>query len=147
MKLQKGFSLIELLVVVAIVAILAAVALPAYQNYVTRGKIPDATSNLATKRVHMEQFFQDNHTYVGSDLAGPPVGPCVADTSSSRYFSFACVVAAGTYTITATGGNAATGDISMNGFSYTINESNTKGSNTKWGNSTSCWVTKKGGGC
>lgn len=143
MKLQKGFSLIELLVVVAIVAILAAVALPAYQDYVTRGKIPDATSNLATKRVHMEQFFQDNHTYVGSDAAG---GPCAADTSSSRYFSFACVIPnSSTYTITASGGNGA--DQSMAGFSYSVTESNTKGSATPWGNSLNCWVTKKGGGC
>lgn len=144
MKPQKGFSLIELMIVVAIVAILASVALPAYQDYVTRGKIPDAISNLATKRVRMEQFFQDNHSYVNSNAAG---GPCAADTSSSKYFSFSCVVAANTYTITAAGGNAATGDQSMANFSYTVNESNSKTSTTQWGNSGSCWVTKKGGAC
>jgi Tfp pilus assembly protein PilE len=94
----------------------------------------------------MEQFFQDNHTYVGSDAAG---GPCAADTSSSRYFTFSCPAAnltASTYTIQALGGNAATGDQSMANFTYTVDQSNTKNSTTPWGNN-SCWVTKKGAGC
>ncbi len=136
MKLQKGFSLIELLVAVVIVGILAAVALPAYQDYVTRGKIPDATSNLAAKRVQMEQYFQDNHTYVGAPA-------CANDTASSKYYTFVCnpAATATTYTITATG----TG--SMNGFNYSVDQSNTKTSTTNWGNSASCWVTKKGGAC
>lgn len=54
MKLQKGFTLIELMVVI-----------PAYQDYVTRGRIAEATSELASKRVLMEQWFQDSRSYVG----------------------------------------------------------------------------------
>lgn len=131
MKVQNGFTLIELMIVVAIIGILAAVALPAYNDYVTRGKLAEAKSVLSDGRIKLEQFFQDNRTYAG--------GPCPAAT---KYFIFACGAPdATTYTITATGiGNLAT-------YSYTINQANTKTSATPWGNSATCWVTNRGGAC
>jgi len=150
MKMQKGFSLIELMVAVAIAGILTAIAVPAYTNYVIRGKIPDATSNLAAKRVQMEQFYQDNRTYAGAPA-------CVADTASSKYFTFSCASAdafATTYTITATGGNT---DQSMAGFTYTL--ANTPTDNLKastitstqhpsWnGTQAACWITNAGAQC
>ena len=94
---QAGFTLIEVMITVAIVAILSMVALPSYREYVIRGNIPEATSRLATKQVQMEQFFQDNRTYVGGT-------GCTADTASSKYFDFSCsAVTATTFTITAAG--------------------------------------------
>lgn len=143
MKLQRGFTLIELLVVMVIIGVLTMIAMPSYNNYMIRGRIPDATSNLASKRIKMEQFFQDNKTYVGGT-------GCNLDTTSSQYFSFSCPVAATntTYSIVATG----TG--SMAGFSYTIDQTNTRTSaitapaNSSWiANSSSCWITKQGGVC
>ena len=142
MKMQRGFTLVELMIVVAIVSILATVALPAYSNYVVRGRIPDATGNLATKRVAMEQFFQDNRTYAGGT-------GCTSDTTTSQYFDFACPVAAtaSAYTIVATGKN------SMAGFSYTIDQNNTKQTTAApsgWvaaAMPTNCWITKQGGVC
>jgi len=136
---SSGFTLIELMVTIAIAAILAAVALPSYSDYVTRGKIPDATSNLAAKRVQMEQYFQDNHTYAGASA-------CNSDATSSKYFTFDCSVAgtATTYTLRATG----TG--SMAGFVYTVDQSNTKattGVPSGWTTNESCWVTRKDGSC
>src|SRR2546425_8114960 len=70
MQRPTGFTLIELMVAVAIVAILAAVALPNYTDYVRRGKIQEATSALLAMRVKTEQYFQDNRQY--------PTGGCVA---------------------------------------------------------------------
>lgn len=140
---QFGFTLIELMIVVVVVAILAAVAVPSYTDYVTRGRIPDATSNLATKRVKMEQFYQDNRTYVGAP-------ECTADTTTSSYFNFTCSVqTATTYTLQAAGKNA------MTGFTFTVDQSNAKattigtGAPSGWTAATpnNCWVTKKGGVC
>lgn len=143
MKSQKGFSLIELMTVAIIAGILAMIALPSYKNYVIRGKIPDATSNLAAKRVLLEQYFQDNRTYMGATAAGQG---CYADSVASKYFTFSCQgVGAATYQIVATG----TG--SMAGFVYTIDQNNTKTSTitaADWAaTSLNCWITKQGGQC
>lgn len=147
MKMQKGFTLVELMIVVIIVAILSVVALPAYNDYVIRGKIPDATSNLATKRVKMEQFFQDNRTYLNG--AG-----CTADTTTSQYFDFTCATAPGVVATASIYTIAAIGKGSMAGFTYTIDQSNTKTSTIAspapagWiATSAACWITKQGGIC
>jgi type IV pilus assembly protein PilE len=140
MARKSGFTLIELMIVLAIVGILAAIALPSYNAYIIRGRIPDATTNLASKRVRMEQFFQDNRTYVGA-TAGD------ADTTSSAYFDFsadATRTATG-YTLTARGKG------SMAGFTYTVDQANAKTSQvtgvSRWSGNTTCWVTKTGGIC
>jgi len=131
MKTIKGFTLIELMIVIVVIGILARIAYPSYTDYVIRGKLIEGTSALSNGRVKMEQYFQDNRTYVA--------GPAPANTTNFTYA--ASNLALGTYTITATGVG------SLAGFSYSINESNTKASTTPWGNSTTCWVVKKGGGC
>lgn len=146
MKTQKGFTLVELMIVVVIVGILSAVAIPAYTDYVIRGKIPDATSNLAKKRVQMEQFFQDNRTY----LAGTG---CTADTTTSQYFDFTCAAAPGVVATATAYTIAAIGKGSMAGFAYTIDQSNAKQTTaapTGWAATTmptNCWITKRDGQC
>lgn len=131
---QTGFTLIELMITVAVIGILAGIGFPAYNDYITRGKLVDATSGLSNGRVKMEQYFQDNRTYVD--------GPCPANT---KYFTFACDPTATTYTITATGvGN-------LSAFIYTINQANTKGTGglkAGWGAvPASCWIVRKGDSC
>ena len=74
-----GFTLIEVMIVVAIVAILAALAMPLYIDYIRRGRIPEATSNLSSQQVKMEQWFQDNQTYYTSSTntaCAPPALSC-----------------------------------------------------------------------
>jgi type IV pilus assembly protein PilE len=144
MTRRSGFTLIELMVTVAIIAILAAVALPSYQAYVMRGRIPDATTHLAAKRVRMEQFYQDNRTYVDA-----PAG--ARDENSSPYFVFSAT-GDGADTRTATGYTLfAQGRGPMTGFTFSVDQSNTKASVVTgvggWTGSPTCWVTKQGGVC
>ena len=63
MKPQQGFSLIELMIVVAVIGILAAVAYPAYQDYVIRSKRGDAMNALASIRIEQEKYRANNATY------------------------------------------------------------------------------------
>lgn len=142
-RAASGFTLIEVMIAVAIVAILASIAVPSYSAYVMRGKISDATSRLATRQVQMEQFFQDNRTYVAGTA-------CASDTTSSKEFDFSC-----------TGGGApsattfilsAVGKGSMAGFTFTINQSGAKTTASVPGgwatpSPNTCWVAKKGGEC
>jgi len=148
---QSGFTLIELMIAVAVVAVLAAIAVPAYTAYLIRGRIPQATAALAAKQVQLEQFFQDRRTYVGSDTIGVPP-PCSTDTATSRYFTFSCAGAgapsATTFVLTATG----TG--TMAGFAFTVDQSGTKTtsavpSSGGWSapSPNNCWVVRPGGQC
>ena len=131
MQKQTGFTLIELMIAVIIIGILVKIAMPSYSDYVIRGKLPEGTSTLSDGRVKMEQFFQDNHTYVN--------GTCPAATTN---FTYVCSnLSATTYLITATGTGA------LSAFSYTINQANLKTSTTPWGNGATCWVVVRGGAC
>lgn len=139
---SAGFTLIELMIVVAIIGILSAIAVPAYGDYVRRGKITEAISGLSDIRVKMEQFFQDRRTYDGGCAAGT-IAPLPANTNN---FTFSCTFGAGNTTYTAT----ATGINSMAGFLYTVDQVNAKSSTITgaWtASSSTCWVLKKDGSC
>ena len=148
MKVNRGFTLIELLVTIVIVGILASIALPSYRDYVVRSQLPEAFNTLAAQRVKMEQYFQDNKTYL------PPSGQTNAgddDTTSSKYFNFSAKPG-GAETRTATGYTlTATGKAAMTGFQYTIDQAGVKTSTVNgisgWTGNASCWVIKEGGQC
>lgn len=149
MRRISGFTLIEVMITVAIIGILARIAYPSYVEYVTRGKISEATSNLANMRVNLEQYYQDNRTYVGACVAGT-TAPLPTGT---KYFTFTCpTLTATTFTVTATG-IAGKG---MDGFVYTVDQGNnqvttiTAGSaaaTAGWTGNAACWVIRKGGSC
>lgn len=135
MHRSKGFTLIELMITVAIIGILAAVAMPSYQAYVIRGNIPEAGSGLSDLRLRIEQYFADNRTYVGFTCPTP---------SQSKNFVFACTIAdQNTYSISATGKSTS----NVANFTYTIDQNGTRASTTPWGDSNTCWISKQGGGC
>jgi type IV pilus assembly protein PilE len=151
MRQQRGFTLIEVMITVAIVAILASIALPSYQDYVRRGKIQEATSALLSMRTRLEQFYQDQRTFAGACVAGT-VAPL---PQNLRYFTVACPTLNATqYSVTATGGTLT--DSSMAGIVFSINETNTRATTVTSGTTmatagysgnTTCWVSKKGGSC
>ncbi|MSQ72959.1 MAG: prepilin-type N-terminal cleavage/methylation domain-containing protein [Betaproteobacteria bacterium] len=161
MPRQQGFTLIEIMITVAIVGIIAAVALPSYNDYITRSKITEATAQLSDLRVKMEQWFQDNRSYKNAAATGcgaimPVSYTTGTPTGPVKYFTYTCAApTTQTYTISATGSVAgAGGDTSMNGFLYTITETNVRASvmsgaaSTKgWTSNANCWVVKKPSSC
>jgi len=136
----KGFTLVELMIVVAIVSILASIAVPAYNNYVLRGKLTEAMTELAGMRVKLEQYYQDYRNY-GTSACGvtSPTAPAV------KYFTYTCTLGASdqSYTAVATGISAqGTGD-----FIYTIDQNNNKSTEIANGAPSNCWARKEDGSC
>jgi len=133
-----GFTLVEILVVLAIVGILTAVAVPAYRDYVIRARLTEAFSALGGVQTAAEDYWSsgDAHTYVGFNRM----------PSNTANFTYALSNAtASSFLVTATGAGP------MAGFTYTIDQSGNRTSATPttlgWGSSTSCWIDRKGAGC
>jgi len=146
MQRQSGFTLIELMVTVAIVAILAGIAIPSYTSYITRSKLLEATSNLLGMRTKLELYFQDNRSFVGACAPGT-VAPLPAGL---KYFDITCPppnLTATTYVVQAKGKTGT----DLEPLILTINEANVRQTvavPTGWGMpSTQCWIAKPSGDC
>ncbi|MEO8022834.1 type IV pilin protein [Polaromonas sp.] len=143
---NRGFTLIEVMITVAIIGILASVALPSYNDYVRRGQIQEAFTHLSDYRIKMEQYYQDNRNYGASAGA-----VCATDATASswngfapadaKYFTYSCATSGSgqAYTITATGSSArAVGHV------YTVNQAGAKATTLFKGDAvaTACWLAK-----
>lgn len=138
---QKGFTLVELMIVVVIIGVLASIAIPSYSESVKRSKVAEATSNLANLKNRMEQYFQDNKTYLDT---GGLTAPCSPAAAEAQFFNYACSTqTATTFTITATPVSGK----GIDDFSFTINEANVKTSVFDGTTGSSCWLNAKGGSC
>lgn len=136
--ISAGFTLIELMVVAAIIAILAAIAIPAYGNYVARGKLTEAFAMLGDTRQRMEAYNQDNRSYATA------AGVCGVALPTGQSFNFQCAIAASgaQYTLTASNkagvglGNAGDYqfDINQDGAKNTTMFAGTAGPNGSWKN-------------
>ena len=103
-SVQKGFTLIELMIVVAIVGILAAVAIPAYQDYTIRAQVTEAMSLSSAAKAAVAETFANTGAFPTSNSAAG-----LSATISGKYVSDLTVGAGGV--ITATFGTAANGKL------------------------------------
>lgn len=141
LKNGKGFSLIELMIVVAVIAIIASIAIPSYNRYVTRTKRADAMGALLSAAQAVERYKANNNfSFEGVDTAGVINTQVPADGGNAYYNISFSNVTASTYTLTATPtGSQPTADGSL-----TINE---QGAKTWSKNSSNCWPESGGDSC
>lgn len=106
---NKGFTLVELLIVIAILGVLAAVGYPAYSSSVQKGNRADGIDSLVALAGRMEEYYLNNDTYAGATVA--------SSTSSDGLYTLAISAAdAFTYTLTATpvNGDTLCGNLTLN---------------------------------
>jgi type IV pilus assembly protein PilA len=133
-KMQKGFTLIELMIVVAIIGILAAIALPAYQDYTKRAKMSEVILAASGCRTSVTEVF-------ASATALPPTGSwgCESTSATSRYVA-SIAVNSTTGIVTVTVPAAATGDAGIDGQTLTLIPQNAAGGTPTLGAPVAKWI-------
>lgn len=133
-----GFTLIEMLVTVAILGILVAIAIPSYQEYVARANRAEAKSALLENAQFMERYFMSNGFY--STVKDSGVAPnlpitILPQSGGTQTYGIAAAVANTTFTLTATAMNSMAGDNCGN---FTLTHTGVKGASGALG-AAECW--------
>ena len=127
MKKQSGFTLIELMIVVAIVAILAAIAMPAYQSYTARSKFTEVTSGASALKTQVQLCYLDKSSLTGcsnnANGAGWKIG---ADSDYKTKYITTIAVANGKITATASSGEG------LSSASYILNAASNAAGSIDW---------------
>jgi type IV pilus assembly protein PilE len=150
MNAQRGFTLIEVLMVVTILGVLLVIAVPAYNDYTSRAKIVEAHAQLSDIRVKMEQFYQDNRNYGTGSCGTTAGGVTTVPMPNAKFFTYSCALGGGgqSFTLSALSKTPALG-VAAGDYTFTINEANAKAT-TKFKGAAStigCWIVKKGDPC
>lgn len=140
----RGFTLIEVMIALAIVTILGAIAYPSYRDYVLRGQLTDAVTGLSSFRADMERHFQDNRTFQTVGTFTAPCEVAQAQRTVGQFVVSCSALAANTYTLQAQG----QGPVAAFTFTLTHQDARaTTAAPTGWGTCGTRWVLKRGQGC
>ncbi len=142
LRANRGFTLIEIMVVVLIIGALAAIAIPQYDSYIARGRIAEGISMLSELQVRQEQYYQDNRAYVSG----------MTPRSPGQYWSGTCTTANSNQTFICTATPTASSGL---GYVFTVDQSGAKTTAatstpvTGWTvpSPATCWVKSKAGTC
>ena len=110
MKKQQGFTLIELMIVVAIIGILAAIAIPAYQDYTIRAQVSEGMSLASGSKTAVAEYYQDHGTFPGDNSTAG-----VSEPTQIRGKYTTSVTVGGSGVISVTYGNDANADLVADG--------------------------------
>jgi type IV pilus assembly protein PilE len=145
---SKGFSLIELMAVIAVIGLLTAIALPSYRDYLNRGKRAEGRAYLVQAAQRMERFYTDNNCYPSAgaacgnatDSAGALAAAGLLAFSGSNAgnsnYTIAVTTNAQNYTFTATPANGFTDARCGN---LTLTNTGAKGASASGADLTLCW--------
>jgi len=146
MKKTKGFTLIELMIVVVIIGILAAIAYPSYRDSVLKSRRADAKSSLLATAQRLERCFTEFNAYNNTTCAAVSAGPTVDLTSDDGYYTIKSIptggaelLATNTYELTATPTNKGGQDDDTKCTSFELLHTGKKESNATNNDNARCW--------
>lgn len=132
MKTQSGFTLIELMIAVAVIAILASIAYPSYTKYVQEARRTDAKAALMEAAGQMERCYTVTSDYTSASCPDDPMA------SEEGFYTISVSASAASYTLTATPDGAPQNQDSECA-EFTVTQTGQRAAEDSSGNASACW--------